>query len=60
MQRGTIHIGVNDDGGNSHFVACAQYAHRNLAAIGYKNFFEHLLENRRPVGEPKILQETWP
>jgi hypothetical protein len=41
VQRGAVHIGVNHDSGNPHFVARAQHAHRNLSAIRYEDFPEH-------------------
>jgi hypothetical protein len=54
VQRRAIHVGVNRDRGNPHFMAGANHAHRNLATVSDQNFLEHT--NRS--SELKILQET--
>ena len=57
VQRGAVHVRVDHNRGNSHFVARAQHAHRDLPSIGYENFLEHSLEHRHWSAELKILQE---
>ena len=59
VQRSAVYIGINHDRGNSHFVARAQDAHRDLAAIGYQNFLEHCflsndLRDQQRAGERTI------
>jgi hypothetical protein len=41
VERGAIDLGINGDGGNAHFTARAQNAHRDLSSISNQNLFEH-------------------
>jgi hypothetical protein len=41
MKRRAIHVRINHNRGDSHFVARAQHTHRDLASIGYENLLEH-------------------
>jgi len=41
MKRGAIHIRIDRDDRDSHFMAGANDAHGNLATIRYEDLFEH-------------------
>jgi hypothetical protein len=57
MQCSAVHVRVNYDRGNSHLVARAQHAHRNLSSVGDENFLEHRGRPGESLEELTILQE---
>ena len=41
VERGAIDVGINRDGGDTHFTARADDAHRDLSPVGDQNLLEH-------------------